>query len=321
MDLGLIDRYIDLEFSIRKKIVAEKHGIVPNIMQLISPVVDRFIELYKTKQQKSYTITQKVYRKDKKPLFFNRMKIIIRFIQPTDGGYGNYAFNNKKLNVNDELRQMIIEVNLPLKDLKSMSETLTVLLSHEITHAWEDYSRKKKGNPSLYQHVLDVDYKKSEKNGNDDNITKIVKDLSYYLFDFERNAYIGSIYSDLVKYKSELLKIHKSKKVEKPYSTVVGKTSVYQTISYVENIVDILTNVSTVLGQQKIVLIWNNISKIKFKNYEEFCNKINYLFNKFLSKFYSVVSKTIYDILNENKDIIRIEGNRNTLINLNEIRF
>lgn len=323
LDDTLLTEYIAQEFYFRDKKhkLYETRGIVPGLEQLVNAVSDKFIDLYNNNKidwNKSLTINQNVYRKNNLPLFFNKMLIKIKFDSKNGENLGDYELNIKNLNKDNKINILKIFLILKKDNIALMISSLKTLIAHELTHAWEDYERKRKGDISLYAHVNNIDYSRFNIDKNDGIIVKYIKNIAYELTDVEQHAYIGSIFMQLLPFKSKIQNRRKNNTLV--YTDIIQNTEVYSRISELGKKIILITNTSNTQQQQKILNTWNDISKIKFKTYNGLRNKLMHMWNKYLSKFYSVASKAIYDICNESQDILHLTTPNFSKLTINELK-
>jgi hypothetical protein len=166
------------------------------------------------------------------------------------------------------------------------------ILMHELTHAYQDYSLRRKG-----LSYLSVAQKRgTAKNrinqiGSYEQIKQYVAWILYHLDDFERGSYIAQITGSV-------------KSCDKVFDSIsdvldyIKSTVVYENYQTIFKLCDFLYSVDDGITQSRVLTYVEQLSNLEFLSYSKF---IKWLKKKQLSytmKFNKVLPKIAYDNLN-----------------------
>lgn len=179
-----------------KGMLLERHGILNNL-EMYMKRFRKFLNQNKDLQGQSFILEDNIFEKIP-DCFFNEIRFDISWGKGVgcDGG----TASNVELDTNGKLKCVDIQFTLRGSTWDSLVESAGGVLAHELTHAYEMYQRLIKGGKSSYDELLDSNYVDTiELKRNPQNpIEKAMSHICYYLFNFEVNAYVASVYSNLL---------------------------------------------------------------------------------------------------------------------------
>jgi len=288
----------------------ESIGLFKGCKEIINYIIDNIKDIYKDK-------TSIDSSKIADNLFFDKLNLSFGFNKEEDSeingeykiGYknddDNEEYDLEKWNINDQKFNFIDIIIYNFDDPSSewQVDDLAEMLTHELTHAWDDYILHKEGNSSLRNKKISNNFNKELKEINDklllDSIFKfdknerdlyisylnkdmpLLKKIIYYLEKTEQNAYISQINQVLKNKKFEnskdLIKYLNDKCVTYyNYKTIF---ELFHDDEYINKLID--------LGLKK-----SSINKLKKKSHEAWNKIVNHL----------------YHILEEHKEKLLNEG-------------
>jgi hypothetical protein len=276
----------------QKETLLESHGVLDDL-DLYILKFKRFLNQNRDLKGQEFVWGDNIFE-DIPNCFFD--ELLLRFKWNDKHTTGGGMDTNMELDDNDKLKCLEIEFRLD-KDAKwdDVLSNASGVLAHEITHAWEGYQRLIGGSKSLYDVHKDANYD-TIYNYSDENKNIIEKNLSficYYLFNFEVNAYIGNIYSNLldVAYtwaspKEGLENFQKKDRIYKKYIEVGTYISV---LDGFEDSPELIEDAWVSLGRDKL-------------SYNKIMKKLHNVYDKQLNRLRRTVSKLIYDVYHKAKE-------------------
>lgn len=279
-----IEQQIENPFSIFN----ESLGTFNNCGKIAQEVFDKLYENY----TKVLCINVKKYK-----VYFDELKINCN---KSTTLYGTY--------IGQENRIVTIEMYIPEKLTYEDFDEFIFLLIHELMHGYEDKRRIKHDKPSIFN-LLDDTYNKSFKLLTANNeITRNISKLKYFLNDQEVNAYFGTL-DEIIKRLIEKNNITKDNiKYDKLIDDIKQQYIFKEYFNLCKFIIQINNDNIDNKDKNKILDIYNNYYKENI-TYNKFVKNINTKWNKFYSKFNQLVPKIICKyIVNTPKtlDIIKI---------------
>lgn len=299
--MKLINKYINdsildyFDLNVLDQIILEKNGVYEGCEELTDFIL-KDIEKKYNNNEKKFVLT---YIKNKltkfKNIFFEKLTLSINFINNDEDGvefFGAYD-GNDKLN---EKTLLFDEVEIKF-NLISLSEFNHVFI-HEINHAFVDYKKilktgkgiKEIGNSSFYKNIVSWDY--------DDQENLDIKQILYYTFKDEVNAFTTAF--------SAALKENKNKiKTPKDALTIIKRTEEYRTYKHLYCIIERYFHYyekqnSTDLEEwrrngfkdrvNKITKYYNEISNTNMST-EKVFKKLKFLIDKTNKKIDSIIGK------------------------------
>jgi len=179
----------------------------------------------------------------------------------------NYRYAYYNVNMEDKLtdNKLLESLNIKMEAYslngKLFVQNIQSSLYHEITHAYENYSRLLKMNKNVYDALNKTNYRQVSKNLNNE-----FNYITYYLLtQYELNANIASSYGDFERMKSE----------RKNFSQDLKNTSAYKTYNIIKN--DYLPKLIK-LDDQK----WGEFQKEIYPNSTETINAFKKDFIKYV---------------------------------------
>lgn len=290
--IGLLDDHFYLEFAFSSykfqdigSYINEKYGTYDGEVDFVLILSEYIVK----DLQESDSFSYKLNKEDLEEVGFKNIffkEIIIKIGNSYITGFND---NNIKYDKTGKLFETVI-ININSKDYNDF-DSLTKVLTHELTHAWEEYGRYI-NNSELKLSELTNNSSKYKDYIASDSITngeKICKTVLYFLTNFEINAYMSELSTILRK---ENLKI-------KDYNDA---------LEHFKNS-DVWTNYSRVL-----VTLENLKEEYKedFKNYYNKINNVSLTYNKIqkklldtckkvFNKMSTLIPKIYYDWYSENK--------------------
>lgn len=303
-----LEAHVKLEFQRKDfNVLNEERGIVPYIDNIINPIVSSFMDQYKADpNQDEYVIHKTAYKSGKELLFFNQLKVVIDMGPKVKKDSGDYIMSPTPLTKTNKIYRVTIKVGLTKGNW--IDRRLTVLLAHEMTHAWEDYQRRIKGGETLYDYSIKKNYTGTNLDENDETWVMNLKNLMYSLFQMETHAFVGSVWNDL-KYDHKEI-IDRKKRGANDFMDLIMFTDAGKHITATKDLVDYFSSQKLPESQKLVLDKWNEISDYKFDSYKALARSINFRWQKIYNKFVSVASKAVYDVYTSHvgKDIMYLDG-------------
>lgn len=177
----------------------------------------------------------------------------------TDGEGASYH-TNSELNKNFKYDPLRLSVGKNI----TLSDGIYALMVHELTHAYEDYMRRRSNIQGLWQYATKIGYGKNGESAMKDGVLqKEIAEIFYFFANFERNAYVAQMTALMdscdMEFKSanDALKWFKTTFPYKRYVTIFKSC-------------ELLCNLRSKDARTTVVNYANHYSEQKFKTYQSF---------------------------------------------------
>lgn len=273
----------------------ESLGIFKDCKKIINYIVDNILNIYK----KETSIDSEKISND---LFFNKLNLYFDINNKNiiEGSY-KIGFENDEDNIkydldrwnNDNKKFNFIEItvyNFDDPNSEWQVDDLAEILTHELTHAWDDYILRLEGTSSLRNKKLSNDFNKElnnlrekilldsifnfDKNERDkykEYLNKdipLLKDVLYYLDKNEQNAYI-----------SQLNQVLKNKKFENTKDLVNYLNNKSVTYYNYKVLFELFHNDEYINKLIELGLKKSSINKLKKQSHEAWNKIVNHLYH------------------------------------------
>ena len=270
----------------------ERHGIL-NDMDIYIKRFKRFLNQNRDLQGETFILEDNIFSTIS-DCFFNEVKFEINWHK------GNFCdgacATNLELDDNDKIKCLDIRFNLGGTTWASLVNSAGGILAHEITHAYEAYQRLVKGGKTFYDEIVDTHYTDviNLKNSSTEQIEKLIGYVNYYLFNFEVNAYIASVYSNL-------LNIAPSwKKPEDALEYLEKKDKTFQNYVRLGDCIYALACGDAVADKIEEAWIKSGKAPLPFK---KIITKLFSVYHKRLQRLRRTIAKLIYDVYQYTRQI------------------
>lgn len=281
----------------------ESHGYITNIDEYIDCIKKWFDNNYQTIIDNggiSCLLTKEDFRDVE--TFFTDCKISLDFHIGNDKNIYRCGYEPDKTRTGIRPGTYYIEMvfSINAKDINSLYQLFMATFAHELTHAYEDYNRRK--NKSL--NIIDSCNKSGyfdATNGMANASTyngQLINRMYYRMSNTELKAIIGQLYTEI---KGLNLSI---------YGTVTAMSIIKQTEAW-KCYEALYNNIQALNGevaannpntQKQIVSEFNIYNRKQVKNYQDFLSLFNTRWNKWSKKFMQQASKIVYDIYMEQQN-------------------
>lgn len=283
----------------------EEQGIMPGVDKYIQGFLDVFdseVAPY-IKEGGTYatTINNPSQLGVENP-FFTTCKIEINasIREGVDTWKGGYNVEDSVFN--DYCKYLVMKFTAGSNSLRELRQLFSMMFSHEITHAYDDYMTYVKGGKSLKQAYTDSAYQErilSDNLAARENKPRIGR-LLYLLSPIERNAIIGQLNTEIGE---------EAPQTPQQALAVAKKTHAYKNYLWMRQFVNELNSTDSTFIKQSALEIytkWIGYNKRPNKNhgtnydirknltYEGFLKEINNMFRKWEHKFLNSVGKIAY---------------------------
>lgn len=303
-----LETHVKLEFQRKDfNVLNEERGIAPHIDEIINHIVRDFMAQYKADPTKEkYSIEKVATANSSGLLFFKFITVEITVGDDIVENNGDYIMSPAPLNDNNKLN--LVKIIAFINKKHCNERNVSTLIAHELTHAWEDYQRKIKGDEPLYDYSTRKNYNGVDIQKGDKAWVDELRNLIYGLFRTEGNAYIGSVRNDL-KYDHKEI-IDRKKRGVNDFMDLIMFTDAGKHITATKDLVDYFSSQKLPESQKLVLDKWNEISDYKFDSYKALARSINFRWQKIYNKFVSVASKAVYDVYTSHvgKDIMYLDG-------------
>lgn len=286
---------IDINYT---TMLLEKYGLFDGCSDIVSKIVNAIKDKYLDNER---NFDLKYTAKDfegVKNLFFNELIVKCTYLKLQ---YSEGEYIGKEDNIKDgKLDNVTIDVTYTNLDWKSLAVTMT----HELTHAFEDWNRSRKEGVKTLKDIETQTYKNAVDNltGFNDNVNDLKKLVAFYIYlgnKSELNAYIAS-------FSEEVNSMHATfdltqQDVIKEALAIIRKTSAYRKYKELDNAISnidrfdskVLRHVyNDITSENKTAL---QIKKEMKSNWKRIMNKLNSTIPKIVCDFIdkNVTAKTI----------------------------
>lgn len=292
--------------------VCEVHSRITNLDKIIRSVNLKVYDTVKNPENgRMYSIV--IDENDFKDIgdgFFDTIRINIGFgVMCLDGGNNISSYNASKSTVSPDGKVHVeIDINVSSITYIDTIERLDIVLGHELIHAMQDISMRKKG-------LLSTDEKGS---GDYDTIISMVKGsgkfrilshneklyvrmlgrVLYFLHKTEQKAFIGQCFSEISKMKNEI-------KDSKTAYGVIKKTDTWKGFEMVDGYIDLICNVSDPNVRDELLQAYCDVFDKNYLNvnYDNFLNSLKLLYSKSVDNFFRKGSKMACDAYMESDNL------------------
>lgn len=284
-----IDFNLNNAFLISYTDINEKYGVYNGQIQFVVNIAKELtnkIRKFEGKKKQAFTVYKKeLVKLGYENIFFSELTIILN-----RGGGNGYWTENKELDDNNDFKKVVIDIDI--NECYSYDKILTVL-THELTHAWENYNRVLSGIDTL-DDILSQEYIKHGhiKTNTDIDINGLCKNIIYSLEPFEINAFLSELSAILYKEQPKI----------KDYNDAVTRFMTSDvSLKYINIRMDLefLKYKKSKADQELFADIYNKWkgTNLTFnKIYKKLIDKSDKVLNKILSN----VGKIYYDYMSEN---------------------
>ena len=207
---------------------------------------------------------------------------IIVYIQ--DDEVSGYLSQESKI-INGKFNPLSIYIGISVIN----EQDVITSIMHELTHAYEDYNRQKKGAKSIDQKSKDIGYYKNtvDMGLSENYYVKSISKVIFYLTSFERNAMFAQ-------FEGELRSCGRTFKNIKEVLNFIRQTDLYKRMLDVYDMAEKLCSISDddSRAQFKILTIVENLSNYKFNTYNQFAKWLSNQTYKHQRKLNEIISKT-----------------------------
>jgi len=169
------------------------------------------------------------------------------------------------------------------------SPNLKSMIMHELTHAYEDWNRRKNGVDSLYAIADKNGYDKNPiglNNIYDEDIRKLSWIL-YHYNDFERNAYFAQINGEMSKCNIRF------ERISDAYNWLKQNSIAYRNYRIIFDWVSELISIRDVNRQNNILKRCKELSNFQFKTYNQLCKWLQLKTNNYQRSFNRIIPKIV----------------------------
>ena len=165
------------------------------------------------------------------------------------------------------------------------------LLCHELTHAYEDFNRRKSQKGLVGQFLKTrYDLTLNAMNNNPNESVRAIATLLHLFTSFERNAYVAQI-------KADLLYCHRKFEDIAEVVDFLRNTNTYRKYQEMLSLADSVINTTNPQIQNAVLSVIQNISTLRFPNYNTLCKWIRNTAWKIDRKFKTVIPKMANEYL------------------------
>ena len=309
-----------------EKYLFEEQGVMPGVDKYVKGFLEFFDENIVPNIKYGGTFSDVINNTKKlnvENAFFTTCKIeIIASIRDgtADSWMGGYDIFESFFN--DQCRYVVMKLSAGSSSLRRLRQIFSMMFSHEITHAYDDYMAYVKGKNPLKQVAYNSNYQErilTDTISGSENKPRIGR-LLYILSPIERNAIIGQLNTEIGE---------EAPSTPQEALSVAKKTGVYKNYLWLKEIVgELNTTDSAFIKQSALELYtkWIGYNKHPNKNsgtnydvrkaltYEGFLKEINNMFRKWEHKFLNSVGKIAYMNFLKNKATGTFSENNGTNI-------
>lgn len=262
-------------------IIYERYGLYDGCNELINFIINRIDE--DNKLIINYDEVQ-----DIKNIVFDILKIDL---QKSSYSNANYKIYNDENNINPDTKRFY-EVHLEIFYLNKID--LKSLLSHELTHIFNDYKIQCLGYKTFFDIFNTEEYKLSKQFINKNiplNFRHFCRAL-YLLNDFEKNAFIAQISNEI----DEIKKNYKDKNIKNVNEIyfIIKETQIYKAYEEVGKFINsFYKNELSEYDCERIVNEWKRIKNIEHITINQIFKELKSKFIKTKNKIESLIPKKI----------------------------
>ena len=286
-----------LNFMIDKKMLLESHGSIPGIDDYVNAFEKRVEN--EIKEMSNFNSDRIIFTVTKEDFLFDTFfdafdcQVNIRVdnseSKDVNGGYVNKysGFYGGKYFV-----KMYVNYTGPIVDAQWKCGKF---FSHEITHAYEDYSREVKGGESFEDYKKRTGYSNIAQQlvyGDGNDIKTVISNVLYYISDTEIHASIGEMRREI---QQGVRFVHNNNEAME----LLNRTSAWENYEYTE---DAYTTLYTMSNRKeyddfrkKVVTSFNDLTGYNAKTYNQVVKYIGKQVRKFGEKIFDNGVKMLCD--------------------------
>lgn len=187
----------DLDYNNGYKFLIEKHGTYDGLMEFVVAIAVQLADDIKDNDEVKYELSKDQLIDEEGKEFFQNIffdKIII----DSSKSNSNTAYLPNKSHYDKINKSLdLVYIKIDIKE-ENTYDKLVRALSHELTHAYENYKRQLNGKNSLLSLVSNnTKYYKAIHYNNDGSFDDCIKSMEYYLTSFEKNAFLTEFRASL----------------------------------------------------------------------------------------------------------------------------
>lgn len=295
-----------------KQLVNESYGLIPNLDKYISYITTIIKDYYNNKQFTFDFIDNKLIKVIKiiingndiiNDAFFKTINLQVECYNSDINMFNSnayYIINNEI--INNKLKEIKIIIRT-YGNINNDNYKLASSISHEITHAYENWSHiNGNGFDLLKVHTKNNMQQKNKGIYSKNDQVSVLSSLFHFLNKRETNAYIGELYSEL---KSMINDVYDNKSAYK----IITKTTMFDNFKvfgyYIQELNDIrhmdkeLQN--TILTKASEL---NTSRKEHYRYYKDFIKNLIDQYNSAYNKFIKQASKIVFNLYKESNNYI-----------------
>ena len=291
--------------------MCEVHGRITNLDKMIRSVNLNVYETVKNPENgRMYSIV--IDENDFKEIsdcFFDTIRINIGFGVMCLDGNNISSYNASKSTVSPDGRVHVeIDINVSSITYIDTIERLDIVLGHELIHAMQDISMRKKGLLSTdekgsgdYNVIISM-VRGSGKfrilSHNEKGYVRMLGRILYFLHKTEQKAFIGQCYSEISNMKDEI------KDSQTAYN-VIKKTDTWKGFEMVDGYIDSICSVTDPNVRDELVQAYCDVFGKNYLNvnYDNFLSSLKSLYSKSVDNFFRKVSKMACDAYMESDNL------------------
>lgn len=251
----------------RPGLVAEQYGLFDGVERVASHIARAI-----SKDNKRYMKPFKV-----RHWFAKSVKIV-----PYIGNDAGYTSEESSFN---QQEGKFDEITIHVGDSLFNDNRLMSFIAHELTHAYEDYNLRLKGN-NLIDNNLHTGYPTII--GNLTELKKIIYNVLYYLHSAERNAHIAQVENEIVSSKKRFTSIG-------DIFDYLRNTMIIKNYGIVFRTAKFYANFEGEQEQRNVLSALNDVAGYSFKNYSSMRRWLLDRVDKCEKKIISTICKFAYD--------------------------
>ena len=307
-----LEKTIFLEFFYGKKIVGEhfltenrklifeKHGILPNIDEYIDIFIDYINTLTFRDETQTIYLTDNIWE-DIPNCFFKNVNIKIEY-KETDETNIKGSFIGVVGDLEDNQLPLLKGKFILNCDSYSIDKNVSTIFAHELTHAYEEFKRKENGAESMFDYAKRIKYPDNvDRHSSLNMIKRVISNLVYYTTKFEIRAYIASIYGTLRQNATDISSAHDA-------FEIIKNTVAYNNYVIIGKNIDYLWEVLDSSTVKTIQHAWYNATGEK-KDPFLILTEIERRYNKQWKKFKRTCAKIAYDVYEKHSNTFTIDSN------------
>lgn len=281
----------------------ETHGYITNIDEYMDCIKKWFNNNYQTiidDNGISAILTKEDFRGVE--TFFSQCRMLIDFNIGNGKNVYNCGYEPDKTRTGIRSGSYYIEMNFSInaKDINSLYQLFMTAFAHELTHAYEDYNRRKNRSLNMLDNVIKSGYTGAVDGMENSPTTngRLINKIYYRMSDTELKAIIGQLYADI---KGLNLTIYGTVSA----MSIIKQTEAWRYYEEIHNNMQVLNSdnlANSPNTQKEIVNEFNKYNKKQVQNYQDFLKLFNTRWNKWSKKFMRQASKIVYDIYTEQRN-------------------